>query len=131
MSRLAMPVLALFAVVLILGRSTHAAADIDASKLPGKWESKAPQITQTWTFSKDGTYTFKITSDFLNREESGKYKLAKNVLTLTVEKGSDENRKGKSHDFTVMDLSDKKLKIAEDPKDDTTFAEFARAKDAK
>jgi uncharacterized protein (TIGR03066 family) len=132
MSRIALSTLSVIAaaLLLLLGR-TSLAADVDAAKLPGKWESKTAQITQTWTFSKDGSCSFKVKSDFLNREESGTYKIAKNVLTLTIEKASDEQRKGKSRDFIVVELSDKKLKIAEDPKDETTVAEFQRSKDAK
>ena len=132
MSRASLLTLTAFlAAFLVVGAGVSAAADVDPAKLVGKWENKMPSMTQTWTFAKDGKWTMAMKSEFLNRTESGTYTVKKNVLTTKTEKSTDKKREGKSTDATVMELTDEKLKIAEDPTDETTAATYKRVKEAK
>ncbi len=118
------------AIVLFLLTTITQAQSIDPAKLAGVWENRGTNFTQRQMFRADGTFESTITSDTaaLNRRESGQWKLADSILTLTIDQSSDEGRSGQSASFRVQQLTDEKLVIQKKPDQPQATVTFTRIK---
>jgi len=96
------------ALVVWTGAGVLAAADPDATKLPGKWQLTGKELPEgvkvSADFAKDGKLTMKVEAEGKSESKNGTYKLAGDKLTVKIE-GEEEKT------ATVLKLTDEALEI--------------------